>query len=198
MKLVESPEPPAKSNMDKKTEPKTLTPAGIFDYFDFREFLRDAYKAKKKANPVFSYRYMAQKVNLDAGSLSRIFKGERNLDPETADKIAKLFGLSGPEKDYFVALVLYGQAKSHAEKSHLLESLLSRRGSTANTLAEYQYEFYREWYYSALRELLNIHHFDGDHARLARILRPSIMPGQAEKALHLLHEIGLVEKDGNG
>src|SRR5689334_2150253 len=90
----------------------------IFDYLDYREFLRRKYQQKKKANASFSYRFIAGKVSMDAGSFSRVLKGERNLDPESADRLARVFGLEPKERAFFTTLVLYSQARSHAEKSH--------------------------------------------------------------------------------
>src|SRR4051812_1939337 len=119
--------------------------AKIYDYFDFREFLRDRYEAKKKENASFSYRYIAGKIGLDAGSFSRILAGTRNLNPEMTGRLARVFGLDDQERDFFVALVLYAQAKSHEEKSQFLEKIFRLRGVNASTLEESQYEFYREW-----------------------------------------------------
>jgi uncharacterized protein (TIGR02147 family) len=173
-------------------------PARIYDYFDFREFLRDRYAVKKKESAAFSYRYIAGKIGLDAGSFSRILTGSRNLNPEMTGRLARVFGLDDQEKEFFVALVLYGQAKSHEEKSQFLEKIFKLRGVSASTLEESQYEFYKEWYHSAMRQLLHFYHFDGDHARLAKVLRPAIRPAEAKHSLKLLETIGLVETTPEG
>lgn len=165
----------------------------IYDYLDYREFLRDRYAEKKEENASFSYRYIGGKVGLDAGSFSRILTGTRKLNPELTGRLARVFGLDDQERDFFVALVLYAQAKSHEEKSQFLEKIFRLRGVNASTLEESQYEFYKEWYHSALRQLLHFHHFDGDFARLAKVLRPAIRPAEAKASLKLLHDLGLVE-----
>jgi uncharacterized protein (TIGR02147 family) len=170
----------------------------IFEYTDFREYLRDTYKSRKDANPAFSYRYIAGKIGLDAGSFSRILKGERKLDPEIAERLSKVFSLNQQEQDFFITLVLYGQAKSHAEKNHFLEKIFRHRGVKVGALEERQHEFYREWYYSSIRELMNFYDFDGDFKKLGKMLRPAIRPVDAKKAFGLLETLGLLEKQEDG
>ena len=41
----------------------------IFEYLDYREFLKDYYNAKKEANPAFSLRVFSDKIGLDRKSV---------------------------------------------------------------------------------------------------------------------------------
>ena len=104
-------------------------PRRIFDYLDYREFLRDRYAARKLQSNSFSFRFISGKLGLDPGSLSGILKGRRKLDPALAGALAQVFGLSEYEKEYFEALVLFCQAKNHTERTLLLEKLLRLRGT---------------------------------------------------------------------
>lgn len=170
----------------------------IFEYMDFRAWMRDAYALRKREARAFSYRYIAGKIGVDAGTFARILKGERNLDPEVAIRLAKVFGLGTREQFFFETMVLYGQARTLTEKNHFLEKLFRQRGIRMGTLEERQYDFYREWYYSALRELLRFQAFDGDWKKLARRLRPAIRPIDAKRALGLLGDLGLTVPDAEG
>ncbi len=170
----------------------------IFDYLDYREFLQQRYSAHKKRSPAFSYRYIAGKVGMDAGSLNGILKGKRKLDPALAGRVAQVFGLNVFEKDYFEALVLYCQAKNHAERTILLERLLRLRGLQIKKLEGRQFEFYRKWYYAALRELLNCKPGSADPEHLGRLLRPAISAQEAREALRLLLDLGLVRECEDG
>lgn len=170
----------------------------IFDYLDFREFLRDCYQARKQESRAFSYRYIGGKIGLDSGAISRILNGERDLNPEMARSLAGVFGLNEPEKEFFEILVLFGQARSLAEKNPFLERIFRLRGSKVSALEERQYVFYRKWYHLALRELLNFHPFEGDYHKLARMLRPPIKTVEAKRAVRLLLDIGLLGRDEKG
>ncbi len=170
----------------------------IFDYLDYREFMKDAYQVKKRKAPNFSYRYIARKIATNSGTLSRIFSGQRHLDPKMANGLARAFNLHDGELEYFETLVLFGQAKTHIEKNLFLEKLFRLRSSRVITLEERQFEFYRKWYYPAIRELLNVVPFDGNYAKLSKMLRPAIGVQEAKKAVKLIYELGLVEKDKDG
>lgn len=182
-------------------ENATPAPLPIEEYLDYRALLRDRYRARKQESASFSYRFIAGKVGLDAGTVARILNGDRNLDPEAVGRMARVFRFDARETQYFEALVLFNQARSQAERNQFLERLFRLRGTRAKTLEERQYDYYREWHHLALRELLNFYPCDADpksHAALGRMLRPAISAAQARKSLELLLSIGLVEKGEGG
>jgi uncharacterized protein (TIGR02147 family) len=54
--------------------------ADVFQYLDYRAFLRDYYKEKKAASKTFSYVNFARKAKISSsGFLLHVIKGERNL-----------------------------------------------------------------------------------------------------------------------
>lgn len=173
-------------------------PTSVFKYLDYREFLRDRYRERKQENASFSYRLMAARTGLSAGFLMRVFKGEKNLHPAKAADLASLFGLGASERDYFETLVLFGQAKTGPEKDYLKEKILRIRSIQVRTLGQAQADYFRTWYFPALREILNFFPFDGDYATLARMIRPPIRPREARKAVDYLLEAGLVVKGKDG
>lgn len=170
----------------------------IFDYLDFRQFLQERCEARKRENPAFSLRYFAAKAGMDPGTFSRVLKGTRKIDSRCVGRLGQALGMVGDEKEYFENLALFSLAKSQTEKNHFYEKMLKLMGGKVQTLEESQYEYYRNWYYVALRELLNVSDFGGDPKELARRLRPAIRPDQAKRALEALLRTGLVEKDGDG
>ncbi|MCB9495504.1 MAG: TIGR02147 family protein [Fibrobacteria bacterium] len=66
--------------------------------------------------------------------------------------------------------------------------------SPNSVLDERQYRYHMHWWTGALRALLAIEDHGDDWERLAASIRPQVAPGQARKAVELLHELGLVEK----
>ena len=164
----------------------------LFEYLDYREFLRDRYAVLHKGNRSFSYRYIGGKIGLDSGTVSRVLNQDRKISPEIAARLAKIFGLNSHERDFFETLVFYCQAKSSAEKNHYLEKILRWRKIKIKTLESGQYQLYRQWYNLAILSLLHFYPFDGDVRNLARMLTPAITPVQAKEALDLLKSIGLV------
>ena len=53
--------------------------ATVFDYLDYRDFLKDFYEKKKSEFSLFSYRVMAQQVGMDASYLFRVLQKDLHL-----------------------------------------------------------------------------------------------------------------------
>jgi uncharacterized protein (TIGR02147 family) len=176
----------------------SVKPPSVFDYLDYRELLRDRLAARREENPAFSLRYVAGKTGLSASLLTRVLKGQRNLNPAAAVHLAKVFGFQDAERDFLETLILFGQAKSHAEKNHFLDKILRIRATKVRTLGEDKAGYFRTWYHSALRELLNFYPFVDDYGKLARMLRPAIKVEEARKAMKFLIEAGMVERQADG
>lgn len=102
----------------------------IYQYIDYRLFLRDAYLALKQSRPSgFTHRRIGQKGGFDPGLFSKVIQGQRNISDKLVPGFCKAFGLAGQEARYFHVLVRYGQADAEAERRGLAEELaaLQRR-----------------------------------------------------------------------
>lgn len=171
----------------------------VFEYGDYREFLRDSYLMKKGENPVVTHKYMGSKVGYNAsGYFTQVVKGRINISLEMAHGFASFFGLTKKEAEYFEALVLFNQARSHNEKKTYYEKMISFKEASAKTLAPDQYEYFSNWYNIAVRELLYIYRFSGNYEELARLVQPSITPEQARQAIAVLERVGLIRKGEGG
>lgn len=171
----------------------------IFCYTDYRKFLFDFYEAKKRIAPHFSHRYVAQKVGFSSsGFFSKIITGKTNISNELVLKFAEFMKLKRSEADYFQLLVLYNQAKSHAEKKQWFEKILAYSKSKVKIVEVSHYQFFEHWYYVALREILAFHDFKDDYKELGKMVDPPISASQAKKAVMLLEEFHFIEKDSKG
>ena len=168
----------------------------IFEYLDYRQFLRELYAEKKKLNRHFSYRYLAQKTGLKSpGFFTWVLQGKRNLSPHLVLKFALAFKLTRPQTAYLELLVSYNQAKSHEEKKHHFDKMLRHRHTKSIVVRPDQYAFYEQWYHTVIRELLAIHPFRGDYSALAKSIIPAISPLEAKKSIDLLEKLNLIQKD---
>ena len=171
----------------------------IFDYTDYRKYLRDYYRNRKMADRSFTVRYIAEKVGFKSASFfSQLVNGRSNMSPELTFKFARFIGLNKRESDYLDVLVSYNQAKTHPQKKKLFEKLIGFKQSKIRTIDSKLYQFYDKWYYNAIRELLYFYPFSGNFQELAKILNPSISPEDAHKAVTLLEQWGLIKKDAGG
>jgi uncharacterized protein (TIGR02147 family) len=171
----------------------------VFEYDNYREFLRDFYNAQKAERPYFSYRLVAAKVGFKSpGHFTQILNGASNISIRLIDGFAKFLKLGKREAAYFQNLVLFCQSKSHEDKRHYYEKMMGFREVSLKAVDAGQYEFYREWYYTAVREILNFYPFAGDYAALARMTTPPITREEARKAVELLEKLGMIVRGDGG
>ena len=89
----------------------------IFDYTDYRLFLRDFYEAKKEQNPAITHRSIAEKVGFkSSGFFTQVLQGKSNISDEMADNFASFCKLKKQERAFFKTMVAFNQARKHAEK----------------------------------------------------------------------------------
>jgi uncharacterized protein (TIGR02147 family) len=165
---------------------------------EYRAYLKDFFLYLKENNPAVSHRYLAAKVGFDAGQFSKILSGKRNLTLAMILKFAEIFKLNRKEKEYFEVLVLADHAKVPAERTAMLARLQPLRPKSAKTIANGLEEYYRNWYHTALRELLGFYPFRGDWAALAKMIRPALTETQAKQGVELLVSLGFLKKDAQG
>jgi uncharacterized protein (TIGR02147 family) len=171
----------------------------IYEYIDYRKLLKDLYEERKKQFPFFSYRYIARKVGFSsAGFFANVVQHKRNISSEFIFKFAQVFKLKRGETEYFELLVLFDQAKNHDQKKYYFEKILSSKKSKIKVTDALHYEFYSRWYYTAVREVLDIYKFDGNYTELAKMVSPPITPVEARKAIELLEKMGFIKRGDKG
>jgi uncharacterized protein (TIGR02147 family) len=102
------------------------------------------------------------------------------------------------ESKYFELLVQFNQAKGMPEKNHYFAQLAKFRSSRARTVGETHFRFFSKWYYSAVWNYFGIEQKQRNPAAIAANIHPSITPTQAEEAIRLLLDLGLIKKTASG
>ncbi len=171
----------------------------IFQFLDYRTYLRAFYDAEKHASRTFSYRAFSMRVGVSSPNhLKRIMDGERSLRGELVERYAKALGLSQSERRYFAALVQFtdaGDSKQREQAYRVLRSF--RQYQDAHQLDESHAAYHESWYIPAVRELASRHGFRADPAWIAAQVRPKIKVREARAALETLFALGLLsEVDG--
>jgi uncharacterized protein (TIGR02147 family) len=167
----------------------------IFEYLDYRDYLKDFYEERKSRHTFFSFRLFGDKVGIDASYLAKVLIKTRHLADNSIARVADFCGLSEKEAAYFDTLVRFVKAKSHKDGKLYFEKLLSLKGVRSNPLMESQYEFYQRWHHSAIRSLLEYFDFKGDYKALGEALSPPISTREAKASVQLLEKLELIKKD---
>lgn len=172
----------------------------VYEYADYREFLRDHYAASKRMMQKYSFRYFARRAGLSSSNfLKLVMDGKRNLGPSTIDKFVKALKLDAEEATFFADLVALDQAETVAERNRAFERVAAnRRFRAARRLEGPLFKYLTHWYYPAVRELAGRPDFVEDPAWIAKQLRPAITARQARAALKTLQDLGLLVVDDKG
>jgi uncharacterized protein (TIGR02147 family) len=171
----------------------------VFEYFDYRSYLKDAYAARKAQNPAFSHRFIAGKAGFgSSGGFSRILDGSRRVSMDAVVALSGIFRLNRAEKEYFEHLVMHNQAEGEAERRFFLEKLATVRKSRVQALQLSQLRLFEHWRHSAVRELLDLVPHKDDHAALGKLLEPAASAAEVQESLELLHDLGLAHPDEDG
>ncbi len=168
----------------------------IFDFADYRTYLKQVALDRRAKNPNYSFRAMAKQLNLAPSTLSEVIKGKKNLSLETATAIAHRLGLQNTEAEYFSLLVQLESAKDHEFKESLqrkLHTLNPKR--SLHSLPIDVFKFIADWYHLAILTSMNMKSFEFTPIHISKTL--GITKLEAETAVARLHRLELITKDKN-
>lgn len=172
----------------------------LFAYTDYRAYLKDYFAHKKAQNSNFSLKIIADRAGFKARDYFwRVMNGTRNLSQSGCFKLSEAVQLSEKETEYFINLVSFNQAETPREKEffYLKMSDICKHGKQQK-LRNDQFEYFSEWYYSALRSLLPVVNFNNDYTAIGKFLSPPLSAAQVEKAITFLLDLKLLERDDSG
>src|SRR5688500_5434750 len=172
----------------------------VFRFRDYRAYLRALYAHKKQNEYGFSLRAFSKHAGLRSSNyLKLVMDGDRSLTADAASKFAGACGLKGQAADYFCELVTFNQAKSAEERERVYARLRRfRRYREVYRLDGAQEAYHSEWFIPAVRELAGRSDFRDDAKWIAKTLSPSISPRDAQRALDVLLELGLLVRGDEG
>lgn len=172
----------------------------MFGYHDYRTFLRDFYVQNKAGKYGFSLRAFSKRAGLRSSNyLKLVMDGERNLTLEMAARFAEACCLRRQAAEYFSALVSFNQAKSVNERDRAYARLSKlSRYREVHRLSRAQEAYHSHWYIPIIRELVVRKDFRDDPRWIASELMPAITTREAEQAIQVLLELGLVTRDKRG
>jgi hypothetical protein len=127
----------------------------IFEYTDYRSFLKNWYLRKKEQGAsAFSYRVFARAAGYASPNfLKLVIEDKRNLSLSSIATFTKVLRLSREEGRYFRSLVLWNQAATAEEKERYGRQIFrSKKMKTAQPLREAQFNYFSHWYFVPVRE----------------------------------------------
>lgn len=172
----------------------------IEHYSDYREFLKDYYKERKKQFKYFSYRYFCKKAGLTSPSLLKeVMEGKRGLTLSSIKSFVQGLGLTEMDGRYFTALVLFTQAKNPKEKQEYLDTLRQYNRKTREKVVPLDwYAYYSKWYHPVIRELACLADWKENYDLLAKSVTPPLSVKEAKESVQFLLKIGMITRSREG
>lgn len=174
--------------------------SNIYNFSDYREFLKDRYRQLKETDPLFSFRYFSKQAGFGSPNyLKLVMDGKRNLSQEAIAKFAKGLRLDNHESEYFRYMVECNQCENvHKRQVYEAKLMYLRELFKVKTLIPELYDYYHEWYHSAIRELVKKAPLKNDPAIIGASLVPSISSEEAASSIALLQKLKFVQTTNDG
>ncbi|WPU65226.1 TIGR02147 family protein [Peredibacter starrii] len=176
----------------------------IFQYVDYRRFLKDMYLYKKSRNPSFSenaFVFAAGFGKNSRGYLGLVVKNKRNLTQKSIDGFAKAMDLSPEETKYFENMVHFNQADNDIEKNRFFEEMKKDvKGNDVKVfqVMEHQSRYLNEWHLSVLRELIELKDFEENPEWIMNRLGGTITREKIDEGIKDLIGLGFVIRNEEG
>lgn len=169
-------------------------PSNIYNFSDYRDFLKDRYRQLKDADPLFSFRFFSKQAGFGSPNyLKLVMDGKRNLSAEAIGKFAKGLRLDNHESEYFRYMVEYNQCDNeHKKKVYEAKLLYLRELFKVKTLIPELYDYYHEWYHAAIREIVHKGQLKNEPAAIANSLVPQISETEAANSIALLRKLNFI------
>jgi uncharacterized protein (TIGR02147 family) len=179
----------------------------IFNYLDYRRFLRDYYEARKalggrsrRPRSKYTLERFAREAGLSCRiNIFEIMSGKTRIVEQRIPDFIRAMGLSRREAEYFTALVRYNDAADTEEKFELFEKLrdLGRRRKI-RIIAESELEYFSKWYIPVIREVAILYGRGANYRKMAKMIWPEIKPVEVRRAVKLLLKLGFLKKAQGG
>jgi uncharacterized protein (TIGR02147 family) len=172
----------------------------IFDYIDYREFLKDMFAYKKETTPSYSYRFFSRLAGFSSPNfLKLVMEGQRNISNTSIAGIARGFKLKKPERNFFENMVFMNQAADHSERDHYYRKMIAAKSNgTVKTIETAQYEYFSRWYLPVIREMILFGERKQTAQQIAQKMIHPVRLRDVEYALQRLEDLGLICRDDQG
>ena len=166
----------------------------IYTYIDYRAYLSDWFKEKKSARKSYSHRLFSRQMKQKSPSfLKDVIDRRRNITDAQLPALTSVLGLNRVQSQYLRLLIAFDQSKKETERTSAFDQIAAtRRVHSALIIEGDTYLYLSRWYCPAIRELANLPHFEADPDWITERIQPRITKGQANEALNILTNLGML------
>lgn len=174
----------------------------IFDFDDYRNFLVKAGMPDGLySHTSNNFKSWANRLGYkSASSLTMVIKGQRTPSFEMVRNLSEDLKMTAKEKQYFELLVqLENAQKRNKDQKEILEKISSLTTKTSNHSIELnEFSAISEWYFFAIKQLINTKGFVEDPDWIYKRLRKKITISQIKSALQTMLDMKTIGRDEKG
>ncbi|HBQ20956.1 MAG: hypothetical protein A2Z91_08885 [Deltaproteobacteria bacterium GWA2_38_16] len=177
------------------------TDSEIYQYTDFRTFLKSHAEKKRSENPHWSLGVWARQLGLASTAvLTNVLNAKRNPGRGIEQKFLDYFKFNSNEKDYFQDLIRLEKVRLDPRLS---VALMEKMGKTNphgsfQLLDDQTFSAISKWYYYAIREIIGLEHFKEDLDWIQKNLEFKVTKRDIKKAISDLLKLNLIYRDNRG
>ncbi len=167
----------------------------VFEYSNYRDFIKDYCIYKKAISKHFSNRSFAIQAGFNSsGFLTEVIKGKRNLSDNYIGKFITGMKLTGNEAEYFKLLVKLNQTDLTAERQIFYKQMVQFMPINIRHLKEDHQEYFKRWHHSAIREFLAIRKITDNYQDIVKSFITPFSIDEVKESIELLHRLGLIKR----
>ncbi len=172
----------------------------IYQYDDFRQYLRDAFEARKQEDATLTHRRFSEVAGVrNPGTFHDILQGKRKPSEKVVAACIEIFQLKPVAAEFLRLLIDYKECKEEQERSALFREMQNRRShSNFMRLNPAQVRYYDDPLYALTLSAIEVVQFKGNFDDLAGFLRPSVPATKLRKCVKDLLDWGLLRLTNDG
>jgi uncharacterized protein (TIGR02147 family) len=184
-----------------KSEKATIREAtkvvSVTRFLSYRDYLAEVYEYVKSATENYSYLQFAEDLGFSKTNVIRlVIAGERPLTEKAADKASKFLDLKGIDRKYWLAMVRYNNERLPAEREkHFKDLMAQKQREIPQEIDQKHLEYFTEWYYPVVREVVSLAGFDGDPEWIRARIGFPLRLEEIKRALELLEKLDFIKRD---
>lgn len=182
-----------------------LIKTDIYNYSDYRMYLKDVYKANRGAGSAANFFDLLVRRGgfMDKAVVFVLFNDvTTSLSVMHCMQLSRALEHSDKEAEYFRCLVALSQASHEKEVRYfkkMRREIVDRNSATTEMVEKNREEFYTEWHHSVVRALIGISgRYGNEHEHLEKKLLVPVRENKIKESVQLLSRLGFIKKDKSG
>lgn len=173
----------------KKISAEETRRPNIYEYHDYRSFLKDWFEYLSGNDTEFSARQLAAKADMATGYLPMVLQGKRNLTAKAVQKMEPHLKLSESEISYLKCLQALADSEHQEERLAALKKMQKfTRYTRKNNNEVKAYKFLTRWFHVVIREMSELKDFCLDVDWICKKLIPKISRKDVKQSINFLIE----------